>query len=184
MVVPRSVVLKNGQVLNVREAEPRDATALVDYLEQVAGESSFLTFGPGELSLSEAEEAAFIAGMRASDNQLFLVAVLGGEIVGTLQLAAGQRPRVRHSGELAMSVRRHYWGLGIGSHLLDALIAWAQSTGVITKLNLRVRADHERAIALYRRFGFVEEGRISRELCVDGTYYDLIWMGRSLADRP
>ena len=32
----------------IRKAESRDAEALVEYINIVAGESDFLTFGPGE----------------------------------------------------------------------------------------------------------------------------------------
>jgi RimJ/RimL family protein N-acetyltransferase len=176
----KTFTLAHGQMLVVREADSADAAALLAFVQQVADESDYLTFGPGEFTISEAEEAEFLAKLRAADNQLYLIAELGGEIVGTLHFTAGQRPRVRHSGELGMSVRKPYWGLGIGSRLLEVLIAWAAGTGVITKLNLRVRADNQRALALYRRYGFTEEGRLSRELFLNGSYYDLIWMGRSV----
>lgn len=179
-MLSHTFTLASGQTLTVREADRADAAALLALVQQVASESDYLTFGPGEFIISEADEAEFLAKLRAADNQLYLVAELGGELVGTLHLTAGQRPRVRHSGELGMSVRKPYWGLGIGSRLLEVLISWATGTGVITKLNLRVRADNQRAIALYRRAGFIEEGRLSRELFINGCYYDLIWMGRGV----
>ena len=98
----------------------------------------------------------------------------------TLNFAAGKRPRTQHTGEFGMSVRRDDWGLGIGSRLLDALINWARSSGIVTKINLRVRTDNERAMALYRAKGFILEGTISRDLCVNGRYYDHDWMGLEL----
>lgn len=36
----------------IREAVKEDATELVAYLHKISGESNFLTFGPGELSVS------------------------------------------------------------------------------------------------------------------------------------
>ena len=79
-----------------------------------------------------------------------------------------------------MSVRKQYWGLGIGSLMLDALIAWARDTQIIKKINLRVRTDNQRAIALYERKGFVFEGTIRREIFLDGKFFDHHWMGLEL----
>ena len=54
------------------------------------------------------------------------------------------------------------------------------ATQVVTKLDLRVRADHRRAIDLYTRKGFVREGTIRKAILLRGTYFDLDWMGREL----
>ena len=97
-----------------------------------------------------------------------------------LHFAAGRRARVRHSGELGMSVGQAYWGQGVGSALLDVLIDWAEQTGVVKKINLRVRIDNERAIRLYEAKGFQHEGTLSNEMFVGGRYYDLYAMGLSL----
>jgi RimJ/RimL family protein N-acetyltransferase len=64
--------------------------------------------------------------------------------------------------------------------MVDALVDWARATGFVTKINLRVRTDNPRAIALYKRKGFVIEGTISREMFLDGKYYSHHWMGLEL----
>ncbi|HEX7021600.1 MAG TPA: GNAT family protein [Trueperaceae bacterium] len=165
----------------LREAVPGDAGTLLDYIEQVSGETENLTFGPGEFGLGVREEAEYLRACHAQENSVYLLALHQEQIIGSINFAAGRRPRVRHSGELGMSVRQPYWGLGVGSLLLDALTAWARQTGVITKLNLRVRTDNERAIRLYQRKGFVREGTLRREMLVGGRYCDLYWMGLVLS---
>jgi ribosomal protein S18 acetylase RimI-like enzyme len=50
----------------------------------------------------------------------------------------------------------------VGSALLAQAIAWARSVGV-EKLVLSVYPHNTGAIALYRKFGFVQEGRLSRQ---------------------
>ncbi len=72
---------------------------------------------------------------------------------------------------------KEYWDLGIGRELVRTLIEWAKSTGVIRKVNLRVRPDNARALKLYKRFGFVEQGRISREYFNSSRFYDNLIMG-------
>jgi RimJ/RimL family protein N-acetyltransferase len=164
----------------IREAMAEDAAAILEYVEGVSGESDYLTFGPGEFEHSLAEEEQFLRSSHESYNQIMLLGLLDGEIVSVLSFSAGRRPRVRHFGEFGISVRKTHWGLGIGAQMIDALIAWAKDTGVIKKINLRVRTDNEKAIALYERKGFAIEGTIRRAIYMDGRYYDNYWMGSEL----
>ena len=46
------VTLKNNLWLTLGRAEPRDAEQVLDFLNQVAGESENITFGAGEFGLS------------------------------------------------------------------------------------------------------------------------------------
>ena len=172
--------LKNGSVLLIREAMVEDARAVLDYIEDISSESDFLSFGPGEFELTEAEEEDFLRKCRDLDNQLYIVGLIDDTVASTLAFSAGPRPRVRHSGEFGMSVRKQYWGLGIGSLMLDTLIDWARATRIVKKINLRVRTDNKQAIALYKRRGFVIEGTIHQEIFLDGKYFDHYWMGLEL----
>ena len=177
---PCKYKLKNGGVLLIREAAVEDARAALHYVENISGESDFLNFGYGEFELSEAEEEEFLRKQRNSDNQLYILGLIDDTVISTLTFSAGRRPRVRHSGEFGMSVRKKYWGLGIGSLMLDTLVNWARENGIVKKINLRVRTDNQRAILLYERKGFVIEGTIRKEILLDGKYYDQHWMGLEL----
>ena len=172
--------LKDGQVLTIREAEAVDAPALLDYLELVSGESDYLTYGPGEFGLSESEEAEYLLRCRQSEGQIYLVGLVEEAIVATANVTTGRRARMRHCGEFGLAVRQPYWGLGIGSAMLDALIDWARGTGFVTQIDLRVRTDNQRAVALYQREGFVIEGTLRRQVYLGGRYYDHYWMGLEL----
>lgn len=169
--------LTDGRELLIRQADTEDAPALLKFLDCMSGETDFVSFGPGEFGLSLEEEVEFIGHCRSMDNMLMVLAVIDGQIVGSLNFSGGKRPRTRHTGELGMSVRKSFWSLGIGSKLMDALIAWARESSVVTKLNLRVRTDNDRAISLYLRKGFIVEGTIRRDFHVNGKYFDHYWMG-------
>ena len=177
---PRIRHLKDGRELLIREAAVEDARTVLDYVEGRSGESDFLTFGPGEFEISEAEEVDFLRKCRESDNQLYMLGLIDDTVVSTLSFSAGHRSRVRHSGEFGMTVRKQYWGLGIGSLMLEILIDWARDTRIVKKLNLRVRTDNHRAIRLYEHRGFVKEGTIRKEIRFNDTYFDLHWMGLEL----
>jgi RimJ/RimL family protein N-acetyltransferase len=172
--------LESGHVLLIREAAPEDASATLAYVEAISGESDFLSFGPGDFELTEPEEADILRQSRDADNRLYLLGLLDDTIVSALTFSAGRRPRIRHSGELGLSVRRQYWGLGIGSLMVDTLLEWAKTGRIVRKINLRVRTDNQRAIRLYKRKGFVIEGTIRRDVCVDGRFFATHLMGLAL----
>ncbi len=178
-VHPRRYGLIDGDEVLIREATGQDAVQLLEFAEIVCAETDFLSFGPGELGISQSEEVEILDRFHESENQIYLVAILDSRIVGSLHFSASSRPRLRHCGEIGMSVLKSYWGRGIGSLLLDELLVWARENR-ITKINLRVRTDNERAIKLYERQGFVREGTIAREFCVQGKYFDHHWMGLEL----
>jgi len=105
-----------------------------------------------------------------------LVAVAAGELVGEL--------RVDESpfgfGEIGMLVDAGWRGRGIGAALVAAAIDWARARG-LHKLTLSVWPHNAAAIALYRKFGFVEEGRRLRHVRrANGELWDLIEMGLPL----
>ena len=102
-----------------------------------------------------------------------LVAVDGDEILGSVHVDAS-----RHGfGELGMAVARDRRGQGVGSALLGAAIDWARENG-LHKLSLSVFAHNAAAIALYRKFGFVEEGRrVKHYRRSSGELWDAIDMG-------
>lgn len=168
--------LKDGRILEIRKVALDDAQDLMALVEAVSGESDYLTFGPGEFSLTLAQEEEYLKGLASSENQAYLVGLVNGVIVASLTFAGGKRPRTRHSGEFGITVRREYWGLGVGGAMLDALIDWARTTGFIEKISLRVRTDNARAIGLYKAKGFELEGTLRSEFKIGDRYYDLYAM--------
>jgi ribosomal protein S18 acetylase RimI-like enzyme len=105
-----------------------------------------------------------------------VVAVADGQIIGMLHVAA-----TRHGfGELAMLVDRGWRGRGVGSALVRAATGLAREQGQ-HKLSLEVFAHNTAAIALYRKCGFVEEGRRTRQYRrASGELWDSIIMGLEL----
>ncbi|MEP6978514.1 MAG: GNAT family N-acetyltransferase [Thermoleophilia bacterium] len=102
-----------------------------------------------------------------------LVAVSGGVIVGSLHV---ERSRFGF-GEFGMAVAREWRRRGVGSALLAAAIEWARKGG-LHKLSLSVFPHNTAAIALYRKFGFVEEGRrVKHYRRESGELWDALDMG-------
>ena len=102
-----------------------------------------------------------------------LVAFAHGSIVGEINVD----PSWMGFGEVGMLVAAGWRGRGVGTALVAAAIEWARASG-LHKLALSVFPHNDAAIALYRKFGFVEEGRLVRHVRrADGQFWDLIEMG-------
>lgn len=102
-----------------------------------------------------------------------LVAVAGGEVIGSVHVETSRFG----FGELGMAIARDGRGRGVGSALLEAAIEWARDQG-LHKLSLGVFPHNSAAIALYRKYGFVEEGRrVKQYRRASGELWDSIDMG-------
>ena len=77
-------------------------------------------------------------------------------------ISAPSLPRMKHSGELGLSLLKKYWNIGVGKALLVYLIDWAKTDGKLKKINFHVKESNDSGIHLYKKLGFIEEGRLSR----------------------
>jgi RimJ/RimL family protein N-acetyltransferase len=179
----RDLALPDGRMVRIRPAVPDDAAGALAYLQKVGGETDNLTFGREGPGITEDEEREYLARVAESDNSLAILALVDGEIVGGLTFDGGRRQRLRHAGEFGISVAQAYAGLGIGRAMIEYLIAWAEASGVVRKINLKVRVDNAVAIRLYERMGWVPEGRTTRDTLIDGEFNDCLLMGRPVDPR-
>ncbi len=63
---------------------------------------------------------------------------------------------------------------------MQEMLGWARANPRLGKIELLVRAENARAVALYRKFGFVEEGRLRRRVqTVGGRFLDDLVMAWS-----
>lgn len=174
-------ILKDGRMLILRDPTLEDAQELMDFLKVVGGETDFLLADENGIEgLTLEGERGWITTTLAAVNTKMFVGTVEGEIVLVCDVRAQGRSRIAHVGGIAISIKRKYWHLGIGNIAMQAMIDFAKSTGVLRTLALEVHAGNDRAIALYKRFGFVEVGRHKARLNVRGTYYDEILMDLDL----
>ena len=148
----------------ITRAKPEDAAALLDYLKAIGGETENLSFGAEGFPLGVEEESRHIAAQQQSGDSVMLVAKAAGEIIGDAGLDRLPR-RMRHRGELGISVRKAWWGCGVGSALMREILRFAEANG-FEQVNLEVRSDNVRAIRLYERFGF-------RKLCTFPAFFKI-----------
>ncbi len=173
----KEIKLKNGKTAILRSPIKEDAQAMIDYLNIIGGESDFITFGKNEFSMSVEAEQDYIERINSMDNSKNVLIIIEDEIVGIASITSVQKERMKHNGTLGISIRKKYWGIGLGSEIMNYLIDWAKSNKITKKINLLVREDNIRGVKLYEKFGFEKEGLLKKDICVNGVYYNTIAMG-------
>lgn len=74
-------------------------------------------------------------------------------------------------------ISKKYRSKGIGTLLIEALLDWAERNPLIEKESLGVFSNNQKAISLYKRLGFIEEGRkIKKFKIAENEYIDEILM--------
>ncbi len=154
-----------------RRAEPSDAEKLLSYVKTVGGETDYLSFDEKSFNISVERQARFISKFQNDKVGTMLVALDGESVVANASLERNRISRYNHRAELSINVLRDYWGRGIAAHLMEMLLDFAKDTG-IKVLYLDVRSDNERAISLYRKFGFKSIGRFPDYFLIDGKSFD------------
>lgn len=177
VALPREIRLRDGSTAIMRRLEESDAEQVCRLLPMAHRESDFLNFLPGEFDWPPDREREFIREHQRQAHSIIICAERGGELLALC--GARQTPfrRFAHQAEVGITVFKKYWGIGLGRHMMEYIIAWSQ-TGGLRKLMLRVFEDNTRAINLYLSLGFVAEGRLREDvLRADGSYSDTVFMG-------
>ena len=171
------ITLKNGKEAWLRNGDAADGAAVYDCFNATHAETDYLLSYPDENSFDPEQEAEFLENKTNSPNEIEIIALVDGEVVGTAGIeAVGSKYKVRHRAELGISVLKAYWGLGLGKALTRACIQCARDAGYV-QLELNAVAENERALELYRSVGFVEFGRNPRGFrSRTGRYQELVYM--------
>ena len=177
------MLLKNKTELVISLAVREDAAEVIEYLNAVGGESDYLLFGENEFQMNVNDEERFIEKTNASETSALFVGRVHQKIVSIGSLQAPARARIAHQSELALSVKKEYWNIGIGSAMMRTLIDYAVHTNITEIIHLRVRSDNTAAIKLYKKMGFEEIGLFREYFKVDGAYYDSLLMNYYLRNK-
>jgi ribosomal protein S18 acetylase RimI-like enzyme len=153
----------------IREATDEDFEPWLALYEEVAAEGTWIA---GEAPVDRAGRATAFGAFVDEDDKVMFLAEVDGMQVGNLGIELR-----RGLAGLGMLVRDGYRGRGIGSALMEAGIAWSRAHGA-HKVVLEVWPHNGAARALYRKFGFAEEGRRVRHYRRSrGELWDAIAMG-------
>jgi RimJ/RimL family protein N-acetyltransferase len=161
----------------IREAAPDDAKELIIYMLRLLGEPGIHLIGEqDEFTMTPEGERKLITELALTDNATMQVAVAGGRIVGVITCRGDIRRAKQHAGVIGISVAQEWRDQGVGSALMDEMIRWAKGTGIVTRLELLVFSENQRAVHVYEKAGFQIEGIKRRAIFKNGKYHDEYFM--------
>lgn len=160
-----------GDGVEIRPARPADARAFLEFWTAIVAKERFVRTEEVRTP-ARAYRRRF---RKRSDLETDLLAFEGDRLVGHVNVQRERHPVTHHVGSLSIAVAADARGRGIGRRLMEEAIGWSTRAG-IEKLVLSVYPHNEAAIALYRSFGFVEEGRLARHSRKSYGYEDEILM--------
>jgi ribosomal protein S18 acetylase RimI-like enzyme len=146
-------------------------------VDSVARESKFLA----SLEGPKIENARAFVQESLRENRPHYVAIHESAVIGWCDISPLRRPLHAHVGVLGMGVLLDFRGQGVGRALIVAAIERAKAVG-LTRIELVVREENTRAIALYERVGFTVEGLKRRSTRIDGRYHNDFLMGLLLPE--
>ncbi|MEV7150171.1 GNAT family protein [Streptomyces sp. NPDC093084] len=165
----------NGERVRLRAVEPEDWTAFLSFADDDGTPGSGRELPrSAESHRARAKEQAVAPG----DDDLFRLAVEAtatGELVGMV----GSHRTGRRSGwfECEVTIGAEHRRRGYAAEAVSLLLRFMFAERRYHKC-LAAVLDHNRAsLALFRRLGFTEEGRLREHIFAAGRHHDLVLMG-------
>lgn len=170
-----------ASVIEFRRASPGDAAALFRLMSDPEVFAGLL-----QMPYPSVEEWRKRLEQQAEQHDaLHLVAIDNGETIASGGIhSVSARMRRRHCAGLGICVAREKQKQGIGSQMMQRLLDWSDNWAGYLRIELNVYTDNERAIALYRRFGFELEGTHRAHALRNGVYVDTHAMARFHPNPP
>ncbi|MBO0460132.1 MULTISPECIES: GNAT family N-acetyltransferase [unclassified Enterococcus] len=148
--------------LTLKEADEKDAQGLLKMLNQAKQETDYFIIDERSLGMSKEVLAVELTRIKESTEHLLFLALINEQVIGVVSVAP--KSELTEQGEIGISILKEYWGMGLGTILLEEAIIWATENENFNTLVLDVLADNQRAIHLYHKMGFQEEARSNIEL--------------------
>jgi RimJ/RimL family protein N-acetyltransferase len=164
-----------GRLVRLRALEQSDAERAYTWVNDREVTQHLLMRYP----MSRAQEERYLAETSEQGNSYgdirLAIETKDGVHIGMCGLHHGS-PEDRHASLGIMVGDKSYWSNGYGSDAVMMLLRFAFDQMNLNKVELGVFEFNERAIACYRKCGFVEEGRRREHYFQDGRYWDIIEM--------
>lgn len=176
----RAATLLSDGVVALRRPEPADAPHYANLRNNLSLVSSVMGFRLGVSGRNVDEWIAQGGGVTGDD--LLFTAVL---------IAESHRPLGYVKAYRVDRFSRHTWlglslfdeadaGRGYGRRILSQTCNYLRDYVAIRKVSLEVLASTTRALRLYRKLGFAEEGRMASQYFTGGRFEDVLLLSRFL----
>lgn len=172
-----TITTKSGRVISFRYPTIDDAQMITDFINKISAEKTFIVLQGEQFEVEY--ERVWLEGTIATiglDKTVYIMAMDGDKMVGSADVR--MRTGVKgHIGLFGIIIDKEYRGDGIGQALTEVVIDQAKKNlkGLKT-IMLDVFGNNPAAIELYKKFGFIEYGRLPGGLKHNDEFVDDISM--------
>lgn len=176
----KTATLRNGVPILLRYPEESDVQGMLDLINAISTEDTFITFSGEQLSFDE-EKAYFdqVARDIESFNMVKILAIHAGKIVGNADVSRDKsgRRRSHHVGSFGITIAKEFRGVGLGELMMQTIIEEAKKEiPGLRIVKLAVYGENHTAQKLYTKMGFKEFGRLQEGAWYRGRYIEEIGM--------
>lgn len=167
-------------IIQVRQAHVDDSGDIFHLMNTVTDLDNHVLLVPESFkSRTIEQEEQFIKRMTAKENCNLFVAIIDDRIVGIGDIHGSSDPARKHSVSVGVSVHPEFRRIGVASRLMQQMDEWIGSNRTIEKITLSVLGNNSKAIGLYRKLGYEQEGVMKKDLrSPEGEYIDVIKMAK------
>jgi RimJ/RimL family protein N-acetyltransferase len=171
-----------GETINLRAVERHDVPLLHRWFNDPVVMDGWGWSAPARsIQYVAGQVEDWLARETACDRpEAFIAESLAGDPIG-LVVARVDRSEAR-SVELSLLVDADHWGQGFGIDMMQTILEACFADWGVHRIGVRVEEGNERALALYRRLGFIEEGRLRQAAFRDGQHADVLLFGQLVVE--
>ena len=164
----------------LRLAQPADAAGIASLVQSMASREPYCGLRVDDVDAKVL--ADFLAARpEAMGDGLCLVAYGEGTVLANLLATHSPRPEERHVLTFSLCVDPGARRQGLARRMLEEGLRFARAHGY-RRAEVAVLAENTPALALYKKMGFVEEGRRREHYRIDGKYSDEVFLALSLEE--
>lgn len=173
---------KNGRDILIRHPKKNDTPILLDYINSLSRERTFIRFQGEQLTLKEEEKYIDDFLKKVEKNQAVkLLAFIDNKLVGVSDINLQDKIEA-HVGIFGITVAKEYRGEGIGKLLMNLVIEEAKKHIIGLKIvTMGCFANNKVACSMYKNLGFNEYGRLPSGIKHRGEFVDHVYFYKEVS---
>lgn len=166
-------------MINLREIVVNDYQVFNELYKAIESESDFMLYEKDERKTTDNQQKVFLEKLASDASSTIVLAEVDCRIVGFIGIINEGPNKKKFSRYVAMGLLKDFHGKKIGSLLMESCVEFCRKQNV-KRIELTVVKDNQKAISLYKKFGFEIEGIKKNSLYINDTFVDEYFMARTI----